>query len=58
MVRSARKLVDDHDMEIDDHIKIVENAKHYPNILEDMVSDYSQQLKDLFNKGEYLLSPS
>ena len=54
-VRSAKKLVDDHAIKIGDQVKIIENAKNDPNIPKEKASDYSQQLQDLFNKGENLL---
>ena len=54
-VKTSRKLFDDHILEIGDHIEIVEKAKNDPNVPKEMVSDYSQQLKDLLNNGDILL---
>ena len=47
-VKAARKLVDD-------QVEIVETAKNYPNIPKEMISQYCQQLLDLFNRGESLM---
>ena len=54
-VKAARKLVDDIVLEISDQVGIVETAKNDVHVPKEMISRYSQQLLDLFSRGESLL---
>ena len=51
-VKSARKLIDNHILEVQDHIGTLTKPKDDPSIPADIVIDFSRLLQDLFTKGD------